>query len=447
MKMINNKLVSAFGIGCILAFAAQAEVKVDRAPLQIATNIELGQIENGYNGLKAYTYHGQVIQRFGVSLNQVATINDRFTVKVGVGGMFFYVSPEEKSLSSSRTTQFGPGVGQAQGIYKLGELDRPWTFQFGLFPYKYNSDAKNLGEYLLRSGTYPGYLITGGWNIINSASYVASGLRINKSLWDGKIEFDGNFFLERDLEPLYDLSPSFLINFKPAPFFEFGAGVKFSHFIPAHYAKDTPSDLDNQIRNGRLLNGQTDSVIALEDSLKLPISYYTFAGTNLDGHVSLNFGSLFENELIGKNDLKLYAEVALLGVENYPYFYEKRIARMPIMAGLNLPTFKTLDLLSIEMEYRRWDFANDIFQAYDSALPIWLSGDEAKKWNKNGIKSRNYKWSIYAKKKITDGISLFAQAASDHMRTLRQGDFTPERDEITRTPSQWYYLLRLEMGI
>ena len=42
--------------------------------------------------------------------------------------------------------------------------------------------------------------------------------------------------------------------------------------------------------------------------------------------------------------------MALIGVKNYPGWYSERPEeRMPIMAGFNFPTFKILDVLSIEV--------------------------------------------------------------------------------------------------
>ena len=452
MKMKNLKRLSA--IGFALAFSVHAETKIDRAPLQIGTNLDLGQIVAGRNGYrdKDTVLSFQMIERIGVMLTQSTTINDRLTVKIGVGGMFYYSAPEDKTQAASRATQFGPGVGQAQGIYKLGDLETPWTFQFGLFPYKYNADAKNLGEYLMRSGTYPGYLVTGGWNIINSANYMASGLRINKELWDKKINFDLNVFMERDIEPLYDLSPSFHLNIKPADVFELGGGVVFAHLLPAKKSKVSPADDFFRIKDDTLARTKDDTLATVSDTTGL--TYFTFQGIKLDLHAAINLGAVLDNEWIGKNNLKLYGEVALLGVKDYPFFYENKFARMPMMLGFNWPTFKIFDVLATEVEYRKWEFANDIYQVLDNAKPFWnVPGNNPSTYNKNigagknWTKQTNIKWTVYAKRKLMNGINVYAQVASDHMRSIRPVEVTPERIPLTRTPTQWYYLIRLEMGL
>ena len=435
-----NTLVRALGFGCALVFAAHADVKIERSPLQIGTNIDVGQVVKGANGFEGddppAQLEGQMINRIAVFLNQSTTVNDRLTIKVGIGGLFFYFLPENRTQAATRTTQFGPGVGQAQGIYNAGDMANPWTFQFGLFPYKYNPDAKNLGEYLMRSGTYPGYLVTGGWSIINSAQYLASGLRINKKFAGGKFSMDANLFLERDVEPIYDLSPSVVLDYKPNDVFEIGAGSVFAHALPVQPIKDTPHSAENKYLNDSLAPNDT-----------VGIHYFTFQGIKLDAHASVNFGSLIGADWLGKNDMKLYAEVALLGVKDYPYYYSDKLARMPVMAGFNWPTFKLLDVLATEVEYRKWEFPNDIDQAYEYELPIWvIPGGDAAAYDKKTAKKYDWKWTVYGKKKLMEGVSVYVQAASDHMRSIRS-DFTPERRPITRTPSQWYYLFRLEFGI
>ncbi len=78
----------------------------------------------------------------------------------------------------------------------------------------------------------------------------------------------------------------------------------------------------------------------------------------------------FLQRLFGKNDLKLYAEGAILGCENYPGWYNNIYDRMPIMFGFNFPTFKLLDVLAIEAEY----FPSPYKNSYHVYLERKLSG-------------------------------------------------------------------------
>src|SRR5690606_37566794 len=138
------------------------------------------------------------------------------TLTMGVGGVFWYALPINPSDFTTRQTQFGPGISQAQARYAFGDVQDPAAMlQMGFFPYKYNADAKNLGEYLMRSGTYPGYVVTGGWNMLNSAGYMVQGARLNVPLWDGKFQSDFILAMERDLPPLFGITPAYVATLKP----------------------------------------------------------------------------------------------------------------------------------------------------------------------------------------------------------------------------------------
>src|SRR5690606_5453929 len=116
---------------------------------------------------------GQYISQIGVSLTQEVVVNKRLNIRVGAGGIFYSVFPSVpiNSFGSTLGTKFGPGITQAQAHYKFGDPERSWgALRIGYFPYKYNPDAKNLGEYLFRAGAYPTFAFTGGWSITDNAA-------------------------------------------------------------------------------------------------------------------------------------------------------------------------------------------------------------------------------------------------------------------------------------
>ncbi len=429
---------------CALPLGSFADVQVDRSPLEIGSYIDIGQVVKGgiADPANDISPDGAVLQRTAVYLNQTTTVAERLAIKIGVGGLFYYSFPENPNNATSRSLRFGPGVGQAQGIYKLGDVNNPsWTFQFGYFPYKYNSDAKDLGEFLLRDGTYPGYEVTGtaGWSLMNSALYMASGLRVNGSFLDGKLSTDFNVFIERDIEPNHDLSPSLVLDYKPSDFFDLGTGAEFAHLI----------SFKPSVLKGREYLIQGDSVI---DFANAPIdsgNRFTFQGVKLMAHASLNFGALLDNPWIGHDGLKLYGEAAILGIKNYPLYYNSLMQRVPLMVGFNLPTFNFFDVLSVEYEYRKWGFLNSTGQINDNDAPYWdisLSDYQSGSNPTEAIKAQDNKWAVYAEKTIVKGVSIFAQAASDWTRGIDQNNVLT-RLSITQRPSQWYYLFRLQFGI
>jgi hypothetical protein len=483
------KILMAAATAGLATLPATAENKVERSPLQIGTALDLGQVVSGVNmvSVPETKIEGMMIQRTAVYLNQTTTVDDRLIIKVGVGGLFFYGFPELKDNAQSRSIRFGPGVGQAYGLYKFGDPENsPMELRFGYFPYKYNPDAKNLGEYLFRSGAYPGYEMTGGWSLVNSALYMGSGLSAGASMLDGTLKADFNVFLEHDVEPIYDISPGIVITYKPTPAFEIGAGAAFSHLIPVN-----PSKIKS--KNYLFRGDSLYNYLGVGGDDTLPADPYTFAGTKLMARASFSVGALLDNPWIGQDGLKLYGEAALLGLKDYPYFYEDKMARMPLLMGFNLPTFKFFDVLAVEMEYRKNQFPNSTFKLAEANNPVWRIPDvrirmadgsivpisnphlyhpnlspaaaaaAAQKYIDSGVlgftgtlvdpaetapsTEGNLKWTLYAKKQLVSGVFAYIQVASDHLRAIRYEDNTLDREIITQKPKDWYYLFRLEFGI
>lgn len=466
-----NKITAYVLMAGALASAGKSRAEdapIEREPLHIGTSIDVGQIVRGK--LDQERLDMQMIQRTGVMLTQAVTVRERLTVRVGVGGLFWYSLPEDQTLPHRRTTKFGPGVGEAQGLLAVGDAEKPWMrLQFGLFPYKYNPDSRNLGEYLLRSGTYPGYLVTGGWNIIGSSAYMALGLRAHMSHLDGLIQQDFLLPMERDVEPNGDFSPAYIATVNQDGAFTVGAGIQLAHYLTfqsGRLAPDGPT-----FDQGPLNRFKGDSVVL--DTATTGYENFTFKGIKLMGRASFNPQAILESDWLGPQDLKIYAEAAVLGVKDYAYYYDDILSRIPVMVGINLPTFKLLDALSVEAEYRRTDFPNSIAWSFESSLPTWYLepdpsikakfdrdnptgpddipktpgyADIIKYYDKTTYRREGIKWSVYARKALATGLHLHAQAASDHMRGITFNPY-PDRRPLTRTPGDWYYLLRLEFGI
>lgn len=440
--------------------AGAGEDSVTSDPLAISAAIDFGQIIQGRRIDPAVSFDGQFLQRTGVWLTQRASVQGRLDLTMGVGGMFWYALPEETALPASLVTRFGPGISQAFGVYKFGDLESPAaTLQMGYFPYKYNPEATNLGEYLLRSGTYPGSLMTGGWNIISSAAYMMQGFRLTVPLWEGRFRSDFILPMERDLPPMYSISPTYMATLKLFPGLELGGGVVWNHGIPIRPSKETPKTSANWFITKRERNPDTTAReywVYTYDTTK----FYTFQGIKAGGRVSLDPKAWFGETSLGPQDLKLYGEVAVLGWKNYPFFYEKRSERMPIMAGFNFPTFGLLDVLSIEVQHYKSSFQNSIYQAYFNQVPTWTLDDPgtlALAMNKTPgevaaelqklVDEDNIKWSVYAKRELYRGLRVYAQLASDHMRPtdINQNPFWVP--VTNRNGKDWYYLMRLEFGI
>jgi hypothetical protein len=161
----------------------------------------------------------------------------------------------------------------------------------------------------------------------------------------------------------------------------------------------------------------------------------------------------------GPQDLKVFGEVALLGVKDYPFYYEKKTERMPVMFGINAPTFRMLDLLSFQMEYYNSPFPNSIENAYRyqmPTLPFVNSGPSGTiseqdpnlfKRDLDEVTKDNWKWSLLARKTVARGLTIYAQAANDNQR-LPNWKAEQSYAPITNIQKKdWYYLIRLELGI
>jgi hypothetical protein len=438
-----------------LAGGARAADEVDPdvrySPISIAGQIDVGQIINGETGwhesgsLNGVKFDGDFFQRTGVWITQEATVKDRLSLTMGVGGLFWYALPTGGD-PSSKLTQFGPGISQAQARYKFGDLEKPIaSLQMGFFPYKYNPDAKDLGEYLLRSGAYPNYVVSGGWNMISSAAYMVQGFRLNVSLMDGMFQQDFILPMEHDIPPMFDLSPTYIATLKAIPGVELGAGVDCHHCIAIHPSKESPHVASNRL----ILRDSVDAdgnYYYITDSTQ----FYTFQGIKLMGRVSVDPKAILPMDALGEEDLKIYAELAVLGLKNYSYLYDDITRRMPMVLGFNFPTFKFLDVLSLEVEYYNTKFPTSLYQPIANQVPtLDLIQGVADLKSFDRANRDDWKWAVYAKKEITMGIQLYAQIASDHIRSIAynagpQPTFVPITN---RNGKDWYYIVRLQFGI
>jgi hypothetical protein len=81
------------------------------------------------------------------------------------------------------------------------------------------------------------------------------------------------------------------------------------------------------------------------------------------------------------------------------------------MVAFNIPAFKLLDVLSLEMEWYRAPYHHDYGKVVKdgSAVP--------RKVPNYDLQKDNFKWSLYGSKTIQNHLKLSAQLASDHLRT------------------------------
>jgi hypothetical protein len=438
---------------CAISTLATADdVDVKHESTRIGAWIDAGQIWQGEVDFNEEV-EKQVVTRSKVALTQSATINEKLVLTGAVGGLFYYSLPVLPSGPHTRLTKFTAVLEEASAHYKFGDLETPWAeTKFGLFFQKYNPDAKNLGEYLFRSGAYPGYLQTGGWYILNNAGYFLQGVRASFNLFDGALRPEALLYMERDWEPTYDLSSALMLTFRK-PAFEVGAGVAFAHMLPAKGSLTTPKKRVNASYKTPTGKDTLFTIDQLTDTtFNPPTTYYTFQGTKLMARASFNIQALLQAEILNPEDLKIYAEVGVLGVKNYPVYYTDITKRMPMMVGFNFPTFKLVEKASFELEYYNSDFPNSLDDVYQQTFAIPGLGnqeDRQKYINNLGTQRKlrdKVKWSFWLQESITPGLGLFLQVASDHFRPMDY-NLKPTYQPVTQNWNDWYYMVRLNFGI
>ena len=206
------------------------------------------------------------------------------------------------------------------------------------------------------------------------------------------------------------------------------------------------------------------------------LGYYTVRGFKTMARFSINFGTLFGmDKSMGADAFKLYGEWALLGVKDQPFYYDKKSERMPVMFGLNIPTFGILDMLSVEMEYLKSRFRNNLTVVFQKkwSLPLTFEDEDPTIYNlddprfnppagyddadypaldkaarKKEMEEDDWKWSIYVRKQIIEGLTIYGQAARDHLRQITwEGGPKFAGHSSTQFSGEWYYIVRMELGI
>jgi hypothetical protein len=187
------------------------------------------------------------------------------------------------------------------------------------------------------------------------------------------------------------------------------------------------------------------------------LKYYTFQGVKLMGRVAIDPLKALGSDMLEPGAGRLYGEVAVLGVKDYPFYYDKIAERMPVMFGFNIPTFKILDQLSVEVEHYKSSFANSIKTEFNFVYPIWDLPIDAKRGittpdpgafldSSMQVKGREWYWSVYAKRTIVPGLAIYGQVAHDHTRVMNYFA-NPSYQPYIQADKDWYWAIRLESAI
>lgn len=362
-------------------------------------------------------YDGEIVSRVGARWSIDKAVNENWSAMAKLHWMFWRNQATDIQLFHIAGLKFDADV-QAALTWSTLQEESGQRARFGLYDYKYNRDARNLGEYLLRSEAYPTILESSqGKDLLADAHNRIAGLeytRRESALFD----HSALVYAEMFSQPVYDLTLAYINTFGSERA-SVGFGVAWSRFV-----KLSPSD-SNTTMAGAQYDYIRSSDLATE-ALKF----------SLRGRIDLG-PALSLNE-----SFVLYAEAALLGIKGDDVYYTDIMERIPVMAGLSLPTAGLLTSLSVEYEYfknpygdRRYEVRYaptplPVLDDYNAALPDYTKDD--------------HRWSVQAHKALNPWLDVKVRVASDHLR-LRSwdGDYgvtTP----LTRTSKDWYFLARIE---
>ncbi len=378
------------------------------------------------------------LMSMGTSFTAHATLQNKLRILVEYVGAIWYTMPGEWDEDNLPGRTGYATMRQAYGRYFFGDIDHPATTRLtiGYFPFDYAYESKAFGEYLFKSGTYPGFVLSAG-DIKG-----LTGLCLKTRL-PAQLEHTILFTVEMDCPPMYDLSPSYVLSY-PGETVQLYAGVMLDRLIWNRTRKTRPrSSWESNFFKRAYIDSDGDT------------TWYTKAGVKVMARGVVDFKRLFSSKRLGENDLKLYAEGAILGVKNYPGYYDNLLERIPVMVGINLPVFKLLDLLAVEVEYYGSPWRNN--PDYSTYYPIPYTSfeyDENDQLREIRVpeegagekgKSDNFKWAIVAQKTVRR-LTLDAKIASDHFRAT-DGAGRPEPNERMHRPTDWYWKFGITAGL
>jgi len=320
---------------------------------------------------------------------------------------------------------------QMKGTYTFGDLDRPYLkATLGYFKYTYNHDVKSLGEYLFRATPYPGYII----NSFASVYARLPGLCLEFTPISN-LKIDGLFTSETQY-PVGDFTPTLIASYgiggtENHPLFEVGAGASFSRLIAINPVLTNARYPQNQLVTFDSTFTPNDTVVT-SDTV-----YPSFASTKVMARFSFDPKQLFgAPDIFGDQDLKVYGEGCILGTKDYAVLYDDIGRRIVIMLGLNVPTFKLLDVLSGEVEWYNSKYCNDYKYTYFSTpkLPQPVGGYEPPHYA--------WYWDLYFEKTIIYGFKILGDIGRTHYYTT--GNLQYYRDTREECPSlgDWQFTLR-----
>jgi hypothetical protein len=435
MNFFAKAVLPALAIAAFTAKARAADTEIHGVGW-----VQIGRVENSYALPNAINdYNGNWLGNSGGIVSITTKVDENWEGGLGLGTALVHLARGSRNSAKLWYPFWVPFIPEARFTYSSsGFADRGGLqVTVGSFIYDYNPDVKNLGLYLLRGYVYPGTLISGfeTKHVIPAASLFGAM---------GSYKFGGvrnDLILNSELEdrPFFDFSLADVLTLRLRPGVEIGAGVNLYRVLPANGKATSPGrDCDPSKLGIYSKQGQENPCFIIEkDAAGNPVDTVTgsFAGTKLMARFRLDPKAILGvTGGLGKEDGVLYGEAAILGVKNYPVYYDDILRRIPVMVGFNVPTFGFMNL-SAEVEYYASKNSSDNLGPQNGS---WLPAIDSSVNNRRD----DWKWSVYASKVFMDHMKLSGQVANDHLR-LGGSHNDASGVEAMRRPVDWYWAAKL----
>jgi hypothetical protein len=331
-------------------------------------------------------------------------------------------------------------IHHAEAQYSIGHPDEPYvTISAGMFPFKYNRDARTFGDYLLRINPYPQFFMTS----FDAPYQRLLGLHVKSAYFPvlppEVLTIQENLMLTSEIHlwPLRDFSLTGLFNATVLRFMDIGAGIMGHRMFPVDDALTTPKGDGNRFN-------------------------FSFAGTKVMARLAFDFKRFLPfKELWGKDDWRLYSELCLNGLKDYPVSdtanylypgYDDLKKRMPVVFGCTIPVCGFLDVLSVEAEWWDNDFANSYGGVFSEGYALnpnpynyMIPPDGDRRVDPYG---GPWHWSVFLKKTIAKNIRIAAQVGRDHtfIETSFSGVSNIDPEECVDGKGNWGWMSKVEFG-
>jgi hypothetical protein len=379
---------------------------------------EIGQIGHGYYFVVGALGNDEINhiwqQRAFSNLGLTAKYKDILEIDLVGEGMMAFSTPQIGTLPTTMQARQFYYIKSANALISLGNTGSyTGKIQVGYFPYKYNKDVRNLGEYLLRSLPYPIII----YSDFDYPQVNLLGFRFNFQMLNRFFSNDLILHSETVTIPVqnWSITDIFEVNFRDI--ISVGGGISLYHWLSAY--------------QGDNIQGSADAIYYFQnlpdDERQRIDTSISFKSEKLMARLSINTQTvaklLFDlsTNIFSENDGLIYGEFDLLGVRNYPIYYENMKDRIIWTFGFNLPTFKILDLFNFEFEYcaNGSSFSDANLFADKPSLKPEPMGTITDPNTGNKVQLVRNKWrrSLYLKKSLfNDHFSIIVQIARDHKK-------------------------------